>query len=81
MRTIGAFAAKTNLSTLLEEVSRGETILITKRGTPVARLVPPSTPDRARATEAREALRRLRRRVGRSTAAEILAMRDEGRRG
>ena len=80
MRTIGAFAAKTHFSTLLEAVSQGETILITKRGTPVARLVPPHAPDRAPAAKAAAALRRLRRRVGRVTAAEILAMRDEGRR-
>ena len=34
-----AFDAKTNLARLLERVIRGEEITITKRGTPVARLV------------------------------------------
>lgn len=40
MATVGAFEAKTHLSTLLERASKGERITITKRGTPVAVLVP-----------------------------------------
>ena len=32
MITVGAFEAKTHLSSLLDAVSRGEEILITKRG-------------------------------------------------
>jgi prevent-host-death family protein len=39
MRTVGAFEAKTNFSALLERVERGEQIVITRRGKPVARLV------------------------------------------
>lgn len=38
--SIGAFAAKTHLSALLERVEKGESITITKHGRPVARLVP-----------------------------------------
>jgi prevent-host-death family protein len=37
--TIGAFEAKTHLSSLLDRVTKGEDFLITKRGRPVARLV------------------------------------------
>ena len=40
MDTVGAFEAKTHLSALLERVEKGETITITRHGTPVARLVP-----------------------------------------
>ena len=40
MKTIGAYEAKTHFSELLSEVAAGETIEITKHGTPVARLVP-----------------------------------------
>jgi prevent-host-death family protein len=40
MKSIGAFDAKTNLNALLREVERGEVIEITRRGVPVARLVP-----------------------------------------
>lgn len=32
MRAVGTFAAKTHLSTLLEEVERGEEITITRQG-------------------------------------------------
>ena len=39
-KTIGAFAVKTHLSSLLEEVEQGEQIIITKHGRPVAKLVP-----------------------------------------
>jgi prevent-host-death family protein len=38
--TVGAFRAKTHLAELLERVRRGATIIIAKRGTPIARLVP-----------------------------------------
>ncbi|MFY4731014.1 type II toxin-antitoxin system Phd/YefM family antitoxin, partial [Nitrospira sp. BLG_2] len=37
---IGAFEAKTHLSALLERVSKGETITITRHGVPAAMLVP-----------------------------------------
>ena len=40
MKTVGAFEAKTHLNELLTRVSRGETIRITRRGIPVAKLVP-----------------------------------------
>ncbi len=38
--TIGVFDAKTHLSQLLEEVKNGNEITITKRGKPIARLIP-----------------------------------------
>jgi prevent-host-death family protein len=37
---INIHAAKTNLSRLIEKVSQGETIIISKAGKPVAKLVP-----------------------------------------
>jgi prevent-host-death family protein len=43
MTTVGAFEAKTNLNALLKKVARGETIQITLRGVPVAKLVPASS--------------------------------------
>ena len=46
MREVGAFEAKTHLSALLDEVARGEIIIITRRGRPVARLTAPESPDR-----------------------------------
>ena len=39
-RTVGAFEAKTHFSELLERAEGGEEIIITRRGKPVARLMP-----------------------------------------
>lgn len=40
MKKVGAYQAKTHLPGLLEEVRRGAKISITRRGVPVAMLVP-----------------------------------------
>ena len=40
MRSVGAYEAKTHLPRLLDDVSRGEEIQITRNGRAVARLVP-----------------------------------------
>ena len=40
---IGAYEAKTNLPALLAKVEKGDSVVITKHGRPVARLVPVST--------------------------------------
>ena len=40
MTTVGAFEAKTKLAELLDKVEAGESIVITRHGKPVARLVP-----------------------------------------
>jgi len=40
MKTIGAFEAKTHLSSLLDRAEKGEEIVITRRGQPVAVLSP-----------------------------------------
>jgi prevent-host-death family protein len=45
-RLIGAFEAKTRLSELLEEVSKGKVYRITRRGKAVAELRPIVEPDR-----------------------------------
>lgn len=80
MREIGAFEAKTRLSELLADAEAGETILITRRGLPVARLGPPAS-DRSAALGRLAALRsRLAARGARLQPDEILSARDEGRR-
>lgn len=40
MRTVNIHAAKTHLSSLLEEVQRGEEVVIAKAGKPIAKIVP-----------------------------------------
>lgn len=82
MRTVGAYEAKTHLSRLLDEVAAGETITITKHGTPVARLVP--TPE-ARREDVGRLIDEWReyRRAHNITLGEGLTIRDlieEGRR-
>ena len=44
MRTAGVREARQNLSALLEEVRKGREVVITERGRPVAKLVPPDRP-------------------------------------
>ena len=81
MREVGAFEAKTHLSELIAAAEAGETVAITRRGGPVAQLVP--MPGATR-TEALRRLTQLRVRLARhgSTLSreEILSARDEGRR-
>ncbi|WP_216915010.1 MULTISPECIES: type II toxin-antitoxin system prevent-host-death family antitoxin [unclassified Synechococcus] len=79
MKTVGAFEAKTHLSSLLEEVSAGEEILITRHGKPLARLVPVNAHGRERRIEAIERLRSFA--TGRRlNGLSIHELRDEGRR-
>ena len=79
MKEVGAFEAKTHLSELLELASRGEEILITRRGKPVARLVPAS---RTRTDAARAAFDKLKtlRAQSRIDGLDWKSLRDEGRR-
>jgi prevent-host-death family protein len=55
VKTVTAFEAKTHLSELLAEASRGETIVVTRRGEPIAQI----GPLREAQTEARDAMRFL----------------------
>ena len=65
MKVVGAYEAKTHLARLLDEVARGERITITKRGKPVAELVPafvpPTEEQKRRARKASEEWDRYRR--------------------
>jgi len=63
MITMGAFEAKTHLSSLLDRVAGGEEVLITKHGKPMARLVSAAQIDRERVNEAFEKLKLLRKRT------------------
>lgn len=78
MREIDAYKARTHFSALLDEVALGKTIIITRHGRPVARLTA-SEEANGEATVAAATLRRLRRRIGWASSADILQMPDEGR--
>lgn len=83
MREVGAFEAKTHLSELLAAAEAGESVIITRRGHPVARLVPVDDANGNRADATRR-IAELRKRLagqGASLGAEdILSARNEGRR-
>jgi prevent-host-death family protein len=79
MKSVGAFEAKTHLNELLRRVSTGETIRITRRGVPIAKLVPIGSEEKKDiATTVRE-LREIRKglSLGGLTIREMI---DEGRR-
>lgn len=58
-QSFGVFEAKNRLTALLDEVEQGHEILITRRGKPVARLVPADArSDRTRARQAADDLLR-----------------------
>jgi len=76
METIGAFEAKTHLASLLDRVSKGERITITRRGVPAAMLVPlGGTERKVTHQEIVEGMRALRQRVkpGRMSVREMVA--------
>lgn len=79
MQTIGAFQAKTHFSALLEQVERGDHIIITKHGHPVARLVPTTGADREQTKLAIQRLKEFSKKhvLG---ALDWKSLRDEGRR-
>ena len=79
MIEIGTFEAKTHLSSLLEKVSHGEEVVITKRGKAVARLIPAEQADRSRVNATINKLLALRKEVT-LDGADWKELRDEGRR-
>jgi prevent-host-death family protein len=77
--TVGAYEAKTHLPQLLERVSKGERITITRHGVPVAVLVPAAASEQPDVRAAVEEMKRFRK--GRSLKGlSIREMVEEGRR-
>jgi prevent-host-death family protein len=79
MRSVGAYDLKTHASALLDAAERGETITVTRRGVPIAQLVPIKRA-RAETVDAVARWKERRRRIPALSIAEVLSMRDEGRR-
>jgi prevent-host-death family protein len=82
MTTVGSYQAKTHLSALLDRVAKGEQILITKHGVPVAVLAPPP---RKTAKDVREVIAAFKayskqqaRTLGGASFRDLV---EEGRRG
>ena len=79
MIKIGACEARTHLSSLLDKVAQGEDVLITRRGVPVARLIPARQAQRAKTESAINELRALRAGM-KLRRLDWKELRDEGRR-
>lgn len=79
MKTVGAFEAKTHLNELLKRVSQGETIRITLRGVPIAKLVPDGKEERKDLKTVVRELREIRKgaSLGGISIRELI---NEGRR-
>jgi prevent-host-death family protein len=83
MQSIQASEAKTHFLRVLDDVERGESILITRRGKAVARIAPVRESKelrRERTERAMQAIEEIRKRTKPTTVEEILSARDEGRR-
>ena len=80
MREIQASEAKTHLPQLLDDVERGQTVIITRHGRRIARIVPELDRRQEEIDKALAGIRELRRRTGRITVKQLLSARDEGRK-
>ncbi len=85
--SVTALEAKTRFGRLLDRVSRGEEIVVTRHDKPVARLIPAGSPEQREVRAAAAALRDLRdsiaaRRRGKArlSNARVRALVAEGRR-
>ncbi len=81
MTSVGTFEAKTHLTQLLDRASKGERIVITNRGKPVAMLVPPEAMAKRDAAQVGREMLAYRDRVRRSLGgASFRDMAHEGHR-
>jgi prevent-host-death family protein len=78
MREIQASEAKAHLASLLDEVERGETVVITRHGKPIARIVPEAHRRQEEIDRAIENIKALRLSTGKITLDELLSARHEG---
>jgi prevent-host-death family protein len=79
MEKIGAYEAKTHLPKLLDRVSKGERITITKHGVPVAILQPPALLKQAVPKKVIAQLRQFRKK-NKLNGLSLKEMINEGRR-
>src|SRR5438876_11173657 len=82
LREVQASDAKTHLPQLLDEVERGATIVITRHGRRIARLVPEAERRQQEIGEAIEAIKKLGKEIGKRnpdiTVEEIISSIHEG---
>jgi antitoxin (DNA-binding transcriptional repressor) of toxin-antitoxin stability system len=80
MRLILASDAESQLPGLLDDVERGETVVVIRDGKAIARIVPEIARRREEIERGIEMMKSVRQHTFRTTADEIISARDEGRR-
>lgn len=80
MTSISFYEARTRFSELLDQVARGKTILITRRGRPAALLAPPPDDARKDVKQVLAEIKALRRGNTLGKGVSIRELIDEGRR-
>ena len=82
MTTIGFYEARTHLSELLDNVAKGKTVLITRRGKPAAVIGPPPRQGQRNVRQVVEEMLAFRDREGPTLGGQVTVREliDEGRR-
>ncbi len=80
MRVIQASEAKTHLPELLDDVERGETLIITRHGRAIARITPEVDQRQQEVERAVASIQAFRKRRRRITVKDLLSAREEGRK-
>ena len=78
MREVQASDAKARLASLLDEVERGETVVITRHGKPVARIIPEPDDRRQKVERVLAEIDEFRKTMPRIPLQDILSSRHEG---
>lgn len=78
MREVQSSHAKAHLPQLLTEVERGETIIITRHGRAIARIVPEPNHRKSELDSTLEEMKALGRSNGKISVEDILSARHEG---
>jgi prevent-host-death family protein len=78
MRHVQSSDVEGHVAQLLDDVEAGETVVITRDGKVIARLVPEVDERRARALKAMDAIQELRKSMPKMKVEEILSARHEG---
>lgn len=80
MKNIQATKAKAQFSEILDEVERGETVVITRHGKAIVRMTPVAEDRQSQIRDVIAKMKQLRLGTKGATVEEILQWRDEGRR-
>jgi prevent-host-death family protein len=78
MSTVGAYEAKTHFAELLDRTERGETVVITRHGKPIAKLTPVEDSRREEVSKAVDRLKSFRHGGPRVSHRELMSWIHEG---